>query len=171
MLCLWGGQGEANILFAFHKGLPATIPLSQALNSPQIRTAGIIFSLGAIITSYFGVGISFRSFFKDLISSFGKKSNQFVETILTFCPLLVVALLNPNLFLKALDVVGGFGILLVFGVLPSLIVIKNKEWPMILRILGGVVLIGIFGVLMFLELLQEVGLLQISVGTEYWDIG
>ena len=161
------GKGRVNILYAFQESLPATIPLSQVLHSPRIEDAGIIFSLGAIITSYFGVGISFKGFIKDLIISFGKKSNQFIEVILTFCPPLIVALVDPNLFLKALDLVGGFGILLVFGILPALMVIRYEEKQTIWRRLEGYIILGTFALLICLELLQELGLLQIPPNVEY----
>lgn len=165
------GKGKLNILYAFQENLPATIPLSQILHFPHIEDVGIIFSLGAIITSYFGVGIAFKGFIKDLIISFHKKSNQFIEVILTFCPPLIVALVDPNLFLKALDLVGGFGILLVFGILPVLIVIRHKEKRTIWRKLEGYIILGIFTLLICLELLQELGLLQILPNVEYWNFG
>jgi len=165
------GQGQGNILAALHEGLPATVPLSMALHSKVITTAGRFFALAAIITSYFGVGIAFMGFFRDMISSYGKKSNRFIEVGLTFGPPLIVALVYPNLFLKALDLVGGTGILLVFGFLPSLMVIKSKRKQAIWQRLGGYVLLCIFGLLILLELSQELGWLQIHPNVEYWRYG
>jgi len=110
-------------------------------------------------------------FFRDMISSYGKKSNRFIEVGLTFGPPLIVALVYPNLFLKALDLVGGTGILLVFGFLPSLMVIKSKRKQAIWQRLGGYVLLCIFGLLILLELSQELGWLQIHPNVEYWRYG
>jgi tyrosine-specific transport protein len=165
------GQGQENILAAFHKNLPATVPLSMALHSKVITTAGMFFSLAAIITSYFGVGIAFMGFFRDLISSYGKKSNRFKEALLTFGPPFIVALVYPNLFLKALDMVGGIGVLLVFGCLPGLMVIKSKRKQAIWQRFGGYAMLCLFGLLIFLELFQELGWLQIHPNVEYWHFG
>ena len=161
------GQGQGNILAALHEGLPATVPLSMALHSKVITTAGMFFSLAAIITSYMGVGIAFMGFFRDMISSYGKKSKRFIEAGLTFGPPFIVALVYPNLFLKALDLVGGIGILLVFGLLPCLMVIKSKRKQAAWQRLGGYVMLCMFGLLILLELFQELGWLQIHPNVEY----
>ena len=161
------GQGQGNILAALHEGLPATVPLSMALHSKVITTAGMFFSLAAIITSYMGVGIAFMGFFRDMISSYGKKSKRFIEAGLTFGPPFIVALVYPNLFLKALDLVGGIGILLVFGLLPCLMVIKSKGKQAGWQRLGGYVMLCMFGLLILLELFQELGWLQIHPNVEY----
>lgn len=165
------GQGHGNILAALHDGLPATVPLSIALHSKVITTAGMFFALAAIITSYMGVGIAFMGFTRDMISSYGKKSNQFIETGLTFGPPLMVALIYPNLFLKVLDLVGGIGVLLVFGLLPCLMVIKSKIKQAGWQTLGGYVMLCLFGLLILLELSQELGWLQIHPNVEYWHFG
>jgi len=165
------GQGQVNILAAFHENLPATVPLSMALHSKVITTAGMFFSLAAIITSYFGVGIAFMGFFRDLIYSYGKKSNRFKEALLTFGLPFFVALVYPNLFLKALDLVGGIGLLLVFGCLPVLMVIKSKRKPAGWQRFGGYAMLFLFGLLIILELSQELGWLQIHPNAEYWHLG
>ena len=165
------GQGQGNILAALHEGLPATVPLSIALHSKVITTAGMFFALAAIITSYMGLGISFMGFTRDMISSYGKKSNRFIEVGLTFGPPLMVALVYPNLFLNVLDLVGGIGMLLVFGFLPCLMVIKSKGKQAAWQRLGGYVMLCIFGLLILLELSQELGWLQIHPNVEYWHFG
>ena len=165
------GLGQENILAAFHENLPATVPLSMAFHSKVITTAGMFFSLAAIITSYFGVGIAFMGFFRDLIYSFGKKSNRFKEALLTFGPPFLIALLYPNLFLKALDLVGGIGLLLVFGCLPGLMILRPKRKPGVWQRLGGYAILCLFVLLIFLELFQELGWLQIHPNIEYWHFG
>jgi tyrosine-specific transport protein len=165
------GQGQGNILAALHSGLPATVPLSLALHSKVITTAGMFFALAAIITSYMGVGIAFMGFTKDMISSYGKKSNRFIEAGFTFGPPLIVALVYPDLFLKVLDLAGGVGMLLVFGLLPCLIVIKSKRKQAGWKVLGGYVMLCVFGILMLLELSQELGWLQIHPNVELWYSG
>jgi tyrosine-specific transport protein len=143
----------------------------MAFHSKVITTAGMFFSLAAIITSYFGVGIAFMGFFRDLIYSFGKKSNRFKEALLTFGPPFLIAILYPNLFLKALDLVGGIGLLLVFGCLPGLMILRPKRKPGVWQRLGGYAILCLFVLLIFLELFQELGWLQIHPNIEYWHFG
>jgi len=146
------GQGQGNILTALHESLPATVPLSLALHSKVITTAGMFFALAAIITSYMGLGISLMGFTKDMISSYGIKSSRFMEAGFTFGPPLMVALVYPNLFLNVLDLVGGIGVLLVFGFLPCLMVIKSSRKQAGWQRSGGYVMLCVFGVLLLLEL-------------------
>jgi tyrosine-specific transport protein len=162
------GPGRATILAAFENNLPATIPLSVRLNSTVITTAGTIFALAAIVTSYIGVGVALMGFCGDLISSHGKMHPRLWEGALAFGPPLGVALIYPGLFLKALDLVGGIGILLVFGILPSLMLIRSGKETKSRRRLCGYVMIFIFALLMLLELGQEAGWLQIHPNAEYW---
>ncbi|MBN2376057.1 MAG: hypothetical protein JXD22_06635, partial [Sedimentisphaerales bacterium] len=103
--------------------------------------------------------------------SYGKKSNRFMEAGLTFGPPFIVALVYPNLFLKALDLAGGIGILLVFGLLPCIMVVKSGRNQNVRQRLGGYVLLCIFGLLLLLEISQELGWLQIHPDVEYWHSG
>jgi len=165
------GQGQGNILTALHESLPATVPRSLALHSKVITTAGMFFALAAIITSYMGLGISLMGFTKDMISSYGIKSSRFMEAGFTFGPPLMVALVYPNLFLNVLDLVGGIGVLLVFGFLPCLMVIKSSRKQAGWQRAGGYVMLCVFGVLLLLELSQELGWLQLHPHVEYWYFG
>ncbi len=165
------GDGQGNMLAALHSGLPATVPLSIAMHSDVITTAGMFFALAAIITSYMGVGIAFMGFTRDMVSTHFGKSNKYIETGLTFLPPLAVALLYPDLFLRVLDVAGGIGMLLVFGILPFLMVVQSRGKPAGWRTAGAYAMLCIFGILMLLELSQEFGWLHIHPNVEYWHSG
>lgn len=162
------GQNKASILTAFHENSPATIPLSLALHSRQITTVGMVFAFTAILTSYLAVGICFMSFIRDITSSCFHNTNRVRDAALTFGPPLAIALIYPNIFLKALDVAGGVGILLVFGLLPTLVFIKNRGREFTWQKLVGYTTMFIFGCLLVMELAQEFGLLQIHPRVEYW---
>jgi tyrosine-specific transport protein len=162
------GPGEANILTALHKGLPATQPLSAAVGSTTVKVAGVFFSLFAILTSYLGVSLGLRSFVRDVTSPFIDRDNTAAHLFLVFGPPLVVALLYPHLFLKALDLVGGVGIVLVFGILPVLMELRAwKTRPLPKRIIALIFLVFLIGA-MTIELGQEFGLLKIEPHIEYW---
>ncbi len=116
--------GSNSIVSGFQHGLPATIPLGKMLGNPLFSTIAIAFSLTAICTSYAANGIGLMDFNRDLLG----KSSKTTILAATFLPPLVIALLFPTVFLKAIGVVGGVGIALLFGVLPAVIsFIKNKS--------------------------------------------
>ncbi len=164
------GSDEGSILGAFNLGLPATIPLASVLNNQLVAVSGVVFTIFAIITSYLAVGISLMGFFRDLLSHRLPWWNRSSETICTFLPPLAVALIYPNIFLVALDIVGGVGITLVFGFLPTLLLFKNdKRKYSLKKLLGCFILIVLLG-LMVLEVSQELGLLKIHPDVEYWNI-
>ena len=84
--------------------------------------------------SDFGLGIGFLNYMKDLSSKYIKR-NIFTDFMITFFIPLLVALIYPDAFLKMLDVVGGFGVVLIFGFLPGFLAIKRCN-PSYIRKLG-----------------------------------
>lgn len=120
----FNGEGEGNLLFAFIHQQPATIPLSKYLSSSVITMAGQIFALVAILTSFMSNGLALRHFLKDfLLGTFGR-SRQWLEWILALGVPLLIVYLNPELFLKTIDAVGGIGMVIIFGILPGLFASK-----------------------------------------------
>ncbi|XP_050237776.1 uncharacterized protein LOC126687302 [Mercurialis annua] len=77
-----------------------------------------IFSLLAIATSYIGFVLGLADFLADLLKLPASESNP-LPYFLTLFPPLVLALLNPEIFFKALDFAGTYGVLVLFGILPA----------------------------------------------------
>ncbi len=162
--------GPNSLLAAFKQNQPATIPLAGAVHSDALRLWGLIFSMAALFTSYVAVGEGLRSFLADLLAKTPiKTGSKIIIPAMTFLPPLAVALLYPQIFLKMLNLVGGLGVMILFGLLPGLVFLRRalgeknrtKQWLGLLLCLICVVLIG-------LECAQEAGLLQINPQTEYW---
>jgi tyrosine-specific transport protein len=104
---------------------------------------------------------------KDLSQPLLKKRNHATDALLAFGLPLFITLYYPDLFLMALNVAGGVGIGMVFGILPGMILIKmRKAFKPGLALGIGVMLF--FAVTMGMELLQETGQLEIKPHTEYW---
>jgi tyrosine-specific transport protein len=161
------GEGSGNILYAYEHNNPGTLPLATNLKSKLITTSGMVFSLAAIFTSYVSVAIGLKGFFKDIISPLKLKvSNQWAKA-LTFLPPLAVALIYPDLFLSALNISGGVGVVMIFGILPSLMLItaSKRVWK---RILGRI-LLAFSIIIMLLEIAQEIGWLDIKPNVEIWN--
>ncbi|CAK9138812.1 unnamed protein product [Ilex paraguariensis] len=77
-----------------------------------------VFSLLAIGTSYIGFVLGLSDFLTDLLKIPSGHSRP-LTYLLTLIPPLVLSLLDPEIFFKALDFAGTYGVLVLFGVLPA----------------------------------------------------
>ncbi|KAJ3697558.1 hypothetical protein LUZ61_001263 [Rhynchospora tenuis] len=77
-----------------------------------------VFSFLAIGTSYIGFVLGLSDFISDLLK-LPTGQNKPLPYLLTLLPPLVLALLDPEIFFKALDFAGTYGVLVLFGVLPA----------------------------------------------------
>ena len=78
--------------------------------------------------------------------------------MLTFVPPLIISIIYPDIFLKALNIVGGVGIVILFGILPSILaIIRAKTTSK--RTLGIAMLI-LFTVFLLFQLGQQFGLIK-----------
>ncbi|CAN4119072.1 unnamed protein product [Withania somnifera] len=77
-----------------------------------------IFSLLAIATSYIGFVLGLVDFLADLLK-LPTGSNRPLPYLLTLVPPLILSLLDPEIFFKALDFAGTYGVLVLFGLLPA----------------------------------------------------
>lgn len=152
---------------AFQKNLPATVPLADAIGSKLFLVFAMFFALIAITTAYLANGMGLIGFMDDLTSQYLGRTNAALSRLLAFGPPLVIALVYPDVFLKAIDFAGGFGIVTLFGILPSIIAIRKAQTPGAKAL--GIVLLLLFGVFFVVEAAQEFGLLHISPDTEYWN--
>ncbi|XP_044504843.1 tyrosine-specific transport protein [Mangifera indica] len=94
-------------------------PLQQLRSSNGI-VGPIIewFSVLAIATSYIGFVLGLADFLADLLKlPTGQSSPQ--PYLLTLIPPLILSLLDPEIFFKALDFAGTYGVLVLFGILPA----------------------------------------------------
>ena len=159
---------STSLLQAFMNSEPATVPLANISGSNRIIIAGLIFSLCAICTSYWAVSTSLMNFHRDLLSPILPRNHFWILGLLVFLPPFVFVLLSSEVFLTALDVVGGLGIALIFGISPALILLKEKHtghrWQAVL----GTSLLIFFGLILIFELGQEFGLLPIDATVENW---
>ena len=134
--------GRNSLVLAYLANLPATVPMRNILDSHYFTVTAIFFSLTAIATSFIANGIGLMNFLNDLFSSAtsenpGTRGNRFLIRTATFLPPVLIALYNPQIFLSALDVVGGVGIVTLFGILPCLIAILRPQRSRLFRFWGA----------------------------------
>jgi len=162
-------SGENSILDAWETNTPATVPMGAIIQSGAFTLFASFFSLVAICTSFLANGLGLQGFLRDLLANTFKLDSRPLVIALTFAPPLLIGLIYPDIFLKALDVVGGVGIVVLFGILPCLIVLMDRRRGPALRLACLVALVFAAAIL-GLELLQEGGLLHLQPWVEYHTV-
>ena len=152
--------GNHSIIYAFEHGLPATVPIAQVIQMPIFNVVAASFALIAICTSYVANGMGLMDFNRDLMKNFSGNLHKLFVIVITFFPPLIIALLFPNIFLKAIGLVGGVGIAILFGVLPAIVCyIKTKS--RLLKLLSiFMLLLFLFGV--YIDLADDFGIIKSS---------
>ncbi|QGY40659.1 tryptophan/tyrosine permease [Pseudodesulfovibrio cashew] len=154
-----------DILTAFKLNQPATVPLDKLINSTVFVDASIAFAVVAMSTSYIATGVALMSFLKDVTKDTVR--SPAVRWVMAFLPPLAVGAVYPDIFLKALNVVGGLGVGTLFGILPGLLLVRQGAPGSRMRLAGWCV-IAFFTLVLIVEVGQEAGMLRISPDVEYW---
>ena len=129
------------------------------VTSDQLSRHVTIFSFFAIVTSLLGIGLGCVDFVKDALPStwmVRKQSSQIVPLFVTLIPPLVISLVCPGVFYKALEFSGTFRLVL-FGIMPALMVWSGRRKGELAWIPGG-----------NLPLLTVFGLSTFFICTEIW---
>ncbi len=160
-------NSTAGLVTAFTQNLPATIPLAEAIHSRIFLVLAMFFAMVAITTAYLANGMGLIGFMDDIIFQKTGRINPLLSRVMAFAPPLAISIVYPDLFLKAIDIAGGFGIVTLFGILPSIIAIKKAANG---RERGaGVVMLVLFGIFFLFETAQEFGFLKIAPDVEHWN--
>jgi len=101
-------------------GQPATAVLQTIHAHPWLGRSASAFGFFALVTSLLGVALSMVDFIADGLRKYHVR--RFVPTLLTFAPPLLIAVIDPTLFDRALGISGGFGEAFLNGLLPVLLV-------------------------------------------------
>ncbi len=160
------GAGANTIAAAFEKGQTATVPLAEALNSAVISRFALIFSMVVLVASYVLQSTAVIGFFEDLLPAKTGTSRRTASIVLGFIPPLAVVFIYPGIFLKALDIIGGGSVILLFVIIPGLMLLRDSG-PIRTRVFALCLLLaGLF--FLGIEIMQETGLLKISPNIESW---
>ena len=159
------GPESISLLWAYKANLPATVPLSLLLDSKLFTNIGLIFAILSMSAAFLANGTALQDFLLDLTSTYLRTRSKILIWALAFLPPLLVSIFYPGIFLTAMNLVGGVGICLLFGVLPGFLLLRQATGPK--RILA-VALLVLFGAVLVFELGQELGLTNIHPDVEYW---
>ena len=103
-------------------GLPVTSALQKITGNVTLKAIGAFFALFAIATSTIGVAFSLVDFLGDGLKVARKGLARWGLCFLTFAPPLILTIVDPTIFDKALSVAGGFGEAFLNGFLPVMLV-------------------------------------------------
>ncbi|MEA1916985.1 MAG: aromatic amino acid transport family protein [Campylobacterota bacterium] len=119
--------GEISLNEARVSGIPITVEMSQILHSQIFSIIGMIFAIIAITTSYVANGMGLKDFTEDFLKNSLNIENKWIILAVAFIPPLILSLLFADIFLEAINIAGGIGIVLLFGILPSIIFYKKTS--------------------------------------------
>jgi len=128
-LAILGGTGIPLVMFllwnaailGYHVGGDGSLgtdPLKILQEDPGVGTYIMAFSLLAVATSFIGFVLGLVDFVADGMK-LPTNTRSVLPFALTVAPPSIFALLYPDVFLKALDLAGTYGVLALFGVLPA----------------------------------------------------
>lgn len=119
-------HGENGFLQALDNGDLATHVLKSAIGGSWIVDIAHAFAFFAIVTSFLGVALSFVDFLADGLSIRKDRKGSFLLCLLVLGPPFVFTLIYPKIFLIALQYAGGFGAVLLFGIMPAAMVWSGR---------------------------------------------
>lgn len=123
MFLIW----NALIIGSIEAAIDPIEQLRSGISNPSLGIAVSIFSEFAIITSFIGFVYGLVSFFEDISNvSSCPQSKKFFIYSLVIIPPIVPSILNPNIFLDAMDLAGAFGISVLFGIIPAAMAWKQR---------------------------------------------
>jgi len=155
-----------NFQNALYQGNMVTHTLKEVVGESWVLAVAEFFAFFAIVTSFLGVALSFVDFLSDGLNIKKDRMGKLLLCVLVLVPPLIFALLYPTIFVVALKYAGGFGAVILFGVLPALMVwsgrYRKKLWTEV-TLPGGKLLLSVvilFGLAIFV--LQLVNALYID---------
>jgi tyrosine-specific transport protein len=115
-----------NFKAALDQGEIATEALKNAVGASWVVDVAQAFAFFAIVTSFLSVALSFVDFLADGLNIKKTAQGKVILILLVLGPPFLCALLYPTIFLIALNTAGGFGAVILFGILPALMVWKGR---------------------------------------------
>jgi tyrosine-specific transport protein len=119
-------QGQFGVFEGYREGTNGVHLLTGILGNSAIAMIARFFSFFAIITSFLGVSLSLNDFLADGLKIEKTRSGRALLYLLTFLPPLLFTLWDPRAFLTALDFAGAFGVVILLGLLPPLMVWQGR---------------------------------------------
>jgi tyrosine-specific transport protein len=119
-------NGPSGIVEGYETGANGAHLLANILGNSAIAMVARFFSFFAIVTSFLGVSLSLFDFLADGLKMEKSPSGRSLLYLLTFLPPIIFTLLDPRAFLSALEYAGAFGVMILLGLMPALMVWSGR---------------------------------------------
>ena len=110
--------GENGVIASYARGQEASQAISAVIRSPWVRIFAQGLAFFAILTSFLAQSLSLVHFLADGMKISYKKRENLLLCAFALLPPLIISLLYPQLFFKALNFAGGVCTVILFGLLP-----------------------------------------------------
>ncbi len=152
-------RGAHGLLEAHQKGLTAVEPLGYFFPASPIFLIGQFFGAFALTTSFLGVTLGLSDFLADGLKVKKEGWKKVAIFMIIYIPPIVVASIDPTIFLKALGYAGGIGCALLLGLFPVMMVwagrYTRKYSAVHTQLPGGKLLLLILAGFVVFELIVE----------------
>lgn len=115
-------EGTSGIIQGYIHGENGAELIAQILENSEVRIVACFFSFFAIVTSFLGVSLSLSDFLADGLNIKKTRTGRAFLFLLAFIPPLAFTLTDPRAFLSALEYAGAFGVVILLGLFPALMV-------------------------------------------------
>ena len=119
-------EGAGGLIEALAQGKSTTEALRATAGKSLVVSAAQYFALFALVTSFLGVALSFVDFLSDGLHVSKTRWGSLLLIALVLVPPFIFGLVYQDIFLKALQYAGGFGAVVLFGVMPALMVWNSR---------------------------------------------
>jgi len=133
-------EGDYGIIEGYKEGANAAFLLGGLLRNSYITMLLRLFAFFSIMTSFLGVSLSLRDFLADGFKIEKTHKGKIKLYLMTFTPTLLFMWSYPRAFLSALEYAGAFGVMILLGFLPALMVWRGRyvqDLPVRFRTPGG----------------------------------
>lgn len=166
-------EGKDGVVQGYLQGINGAQLLSVAIGSETITIIARCFAFFAIVTSFLGVSLSLSDFLADGLKIKKTRVGKLALCLLTFVPPFIFTLTDPRAFLSALEYAGAFGVIVLLGLLPALMVWSGRYrhgFTSAFRTPGGkpaLIFVILFSVIVIgLEIANQAGLFSTFITTE-----
>ncbi len=113
-------KGEHGVLSSYKNGIDAAGALVSVLSSPLFSITLELLAFFAILTSFLAQTATVVHFLADGLKVPSKKRENISILLLALVPTLLLAVIYPNIFYKAINFAGGICAVILFGLYPAL---------------------------------------------------
>lgn len=119
-------EGKNGIIEGYAKGANGAHLLSAILGNSAIALCARFFAFFAIVTSFLGVSLSLTDFLADGFKIKKDRGGRALLYLMVFMPPLAFTLTDPRAFLNALEYAGAYGVVVLLGLMPALMVWSGR---------------------------------------------